>query len=122
MTTDATAAALAKLGIEPGDLPREVLDTVAAHLEAEPDMGDLIRSERDGIPDRHRAMAARVFGQPAATPTENSPAAFPDLGQGARPVTPEPPNLNDVIRGAREHARQERADRIDEARQDRRRH
>jgi hypothetical protein len=75
VSTDDTATALAKLGIEPGDLPREVLDTVAAHLEAEPDMSARLRAERDGIPGRHRARLAQVFGVPTADQPDPPTAA-----------------------------------------------
>jgi len=73
MTTDDVDAALAKLGLTRADLPPAVADTVARHLEEnEPGMAALLRSERDAIPDRRRAAAARIFGvEPAEQPNPN---------------------------------------------------
>lgn len=62
MTTDVRAA-LAELGLVPGDLDPAILDVVAQHLEDhEPSMNDFLRVERDAIPHRRQALRRRIFG------------------------------------------------------------
>lgn len=66
MTTVDVRAALAELGLVPGDLDPAVLEVVADHLEADQptSMSGCLRAERDAIGPRHNALTRRIFGVP----------------------------------------------------------